>query len=835
MTKILSIELVDFIPLSSNGRRYFKWEMTDGVHVLLGTNGSGKTSIVNECVPCATDPSLYRNTGSKKTIYEHEHKIYTVGFNASTGKHTLTVTDENGEEKELNEGGTKNVQQQLIETIFKITPFIRQLITGEIKFSELGPQKRREIFTAMSPVSFDYGLEFYGKAKNMLSECSGALKRNKHQLVTELAKVMNEQEYEALVAKNKSLHHEFSILMNERSRINKSSSELSYELQQALEQLKTVSERVLDADLNIALDINFNSVEELNSLIVEKREQISSLDALLRDRSERYDAISKKIKLVGVDGDTEKNRLKDRIANQLTKRQELIDALSDTYDPEHYGSITRAMTTDLLSMLTTIFTDMGLNDDLRFNSKSYQDLQSKYTNINASLIKLNEQMVRIDTQIKELDRHRENGTIHCPKCQHAWIAGFDPHNYEGLTKEYERMLDVRTGYEKEIPVVEKELSEMKVFFDNYRTYCSVRDSRGELFHLWNKLEEDHLVFKHPRHALALVERFARDAQTLELVVQIDASLKTDLQLLEAIEQIDTSNVQKEAQILIDLEKEIQSFTWRLQSERNALTIMQSHLQLLTGVTVHDKANIEQLVSRIDQLHEEQIEAIRQEHIGQLIKTIQSQLAINEEVLSGVSHQRGVIDHLTEQIQELEVEEVAIKQLLEEISPNKGLIAEGLMSYINSILELTNEIIARVWTYPFVIRPCAVDEDGEVGLTYRFPIDIGDGGMAIKDIVQGSKAQREITNLAFRVVAMVYLGLGEFILFLDEFGEGFDPLHRERGTHAINAFIDQMSFSQIFIVTHFEENFATLKNTNICLLDDRNIRVNIEHNTHVTLN
>ncbi len=96
----------------------------------------------------------------------------------------------------------------------------------------------------------------------------------------------------------------------------------------------------------------------------------------------------------------------------------------------------------------------------------------------------------------------------------------------------------------------------------------------------------------------------------------------------------------------------------------------------------------------------------------------------------------------------------------------------------------NRVIKLVWTYPLEIKPCALESEGSLVLNYKFPIVVDKDSSTRKDVSLGSSAMLEIFDLVFRVCAAKAIGLGKLPLLLDEFGKGFDNVHKSSiGAHA----------------------------------------------------
>ena len=120
-----------------------------------------------------------------------------------------------------------------------------------------------------------------------------------------------------------------------------------------------------------------------------------------------------------------------------------------------------------------------------------------------------------------------------------------------------------------------------------------------------------------------------------------------------------------------------------------------------------------------------------------------------------------------------------------------------------------------------IVPCLPDAENGVDLDYKFSLQVNNND-PIPDIKMASSAMSEIINLAFTIVAMKYLGLSDAPLLLDELGHSMDSTHRSSIFNVITNLIAQSEFSQIFIVSHFENCYGSITNADITVLCSKNI-------------
>jgi hypothetical protein len=69
-----------------------------------------------------------------------------------------------------------------------------------------------------------------------------------------------------------------------------------------------------------------------------------------------------------------------------------------------------------------------------------------------------------------------------------------------------------------------------------------------------------------------------------------------------------------------------------------------------------------------------------------------------------------------------------------------------------------------------------------------------------------------------------LGLDKGPLSLDEFGKTFDEAHQSAATQVILQLLEQLNFSQLFMISHYESCYGAFYNAQITVMDKRNITV-----------
>jgi len=214
-----------------------------------------------------------------------------------------------------------------------------------------------------------------------------------------------------------------------------------------------------------------------------------------------------------------------------------------------------------------------------------------------------------------------------------------------------------------------------------------------------------------------------------------------------------------------------------------------------------------------------------------IRLVQAELGSKASKLNDMRRIEAKIKDAEMSITRLENEEKTLKLLVAGLSPNSGLIAKGLLGFIGHLVEQMNELINSVWSYSMQLVKPSIGED-KTELDYTFPFSMVNESNTIADIGLGSKGQQEIINLAFRIVACRYLHLHDIPIFADEFGTGLDETHRKRAAEAIKSITNESAYSQLFMISHYEDAHGALTNAEVCVLCADNITVPKEYNQHV---
>ena len=162
--RIVSLILKGYKRLALRGITSFTYNPKQDMQLILGTNGSGKSSVMREMSPLPANPSDYFKEGSKEIVIEHRGVLYTLtSVFLPKNEHRFIANNEN-----LNKGGTITVQKELVKQYFNIDQELFNVLIDDTVFTEMAALKRRDWIIELSGNDMTYALSIFQKLKTKL-------------------------------------------------------------------------------------------------------------------------------------------------------------------------------------------------------------------------------------------------------------------------------------------------------------------------------------------------------------------------------------------------------------------------------------------------------------------------------------------------------------------------------------------------------------------------------------------------------------------------------------------------------------------------------------------
>lgn len=815
--KYLYIELNYFKRFSLNNIDHFSMHITDPLQLILGTNGSGKSSLLDQLTPLPAHHLDYAKQGSKVIKIAHNQYTYTLKSSFFPSQKHSFLRDG----VELNEGGTVTVQKELVKHQFGITPEIHELLLGKEPFDRMSSSRRKEWFIKLCDTNYDYAIKVYNKLREKHRDAQGAIKLAKKRLVHESEKLIQTDEENILISEAKSLHECMSHLLEYRMPVEKDLDTLQINQSQLDESLTKVAK-----SLNALVEVQ--STEQLTDLELDER-IVHADNSSIRSKAliERYaaDFLKNQNKIDALQKAEQQTieSLEETLC-ELTRARQTIQSKSLLPEPILKAKVAMDAFQAVKFTLSDVFASIPSNKEKTYSQAAVVLKKERLSNIQVEKSNLIENLQAKQNKLKHMTVHKDKPDLQCPSCHHKFSLNYNDEAYQKL-KDSILTLEVRLEKElnPEIALIETYLQSCSDYAQQYKQYAQCVNGWVILSPYWDYLNEKKVITDNPQSGIIELSLIEKDL--LDQITQEDMLIKFNekAQLLVSLKDVGGADLNT----LIATNEEINDL---LSEETSSLkTSTQLHKTAVeTKARIYQislaSKKITELIQKKRQVNKDEIETIRRIELNNAIRQIQSALATREHVLNNLALQKGIVENVTQQIFDLEKEEEALSILVKQLSPTEGLIAEGLLGFIRNFIAQMNSFIKKIWAYPLVIQSCDVLEDTSVDLDYKFPMMVQSSDNIVSDVSKGSEGMKEIVNLAHRLIAMRYLGLQDSPLMLDEWGATLDTAHRGQATNMIKSLIEQQTFSQLFMISHYEASYGALSNAQVCVLNGMNITV-----------
>ncbi len=830
-----------------NNIQSFTIKPTSQIQLILGTNGCGKSSLLGELTANVPNAADFTKDGSKTiNIINRGHNYLLRSTFIPSTKHSFQKDNE-----ELNPGGTATVQRELIKQELHLTPEIHELLRGEELFHAMSPARRREWFTLLCDTNYDYALMAYGKLKERLRDTVGALKEAKRRLVSETSKSITLEEETKLTKEVEQLHFELNLLLEHRSPVEKPLQHYQNALHEAQEELVRLSNRLLRIRLTAPYGVHpsgitmrdewgqiirpsFTSIEDIDSFISVIKHDITATETVINTAMSEHSKLSETMAVLTKTGEAGVKELTIQIEQLRESRNEVLRKRRSGIESTDPVSALNALNS-VQEQLTEIFSNMPENTDKRYSQAQLQTWQQVLFEERDNFAKLQSELRKLVTYKEHYENHKSVGQTTCPKCQFSWLPGFSEDGYKRALFDIETKNEQSKQLTDKIKDIEDKIKSIEAYGQQFRDYMRCVKNWPVLNPFWDTLATNNTVNESPLLVLHMAGIYRFDLQQEIEAKQIDEKIVELQALVRSAEQIGDANLSEVKLRLEECAFKISEYTTKLTTHQtNANIYIQHRQQLMEALELGRR--IKELHDNAVVLNSDMIESLRRDTLNHGIRQLQLQLANKQQVLSEIVTQKAIIDSLQQQIVKLSLEEESLKMLVQQLSPTDGLIAQGLMGFIRTFIQQMNILIRKIWSYPLQVLNCGAVDSQTVELDYKFPLMVREKSNVVSDVSKGSSGMCEIVDLAFKVVAMSALHLGDYPLYLDEFAKTFDEEHRVSAMQVIKTLMDTQGFTQLFMVSHYEASYGSFTQAEVCVICPENITIpeSTRYNSHVTI-
>lgn len=801
---------------------------------IIGTNGSGKSTLLREYSPLPPVSADYIKGGGKTIHFEDDKGVQYVA--ESENKHGWThslIRISDG--VELNPGKTRQVQKQLIEQICGLTEELFDILVGDVTFTQMAPNKRREWILSFSGSDLEYAMKIYRDLNKRLMDSIALQKHYAKRLATELEGVMGEDQINDLRRSAKLCIERINLLMMERdSTVDPSVS--SSQIIDHLARTQSLEEKIFSQieQYKVAvpegLNLDIASREDVDRAIGIIRSDISIMQRDLNAAYEEHATLDKYMKMLSSAGANGIDDLKLRV-DELNAQ--LLDlqarrSLDITFNqPAQAQWALKSILFEVIELINLMPTDIP-----EYEMGGMRNAQQ--------IREVRELIAKKQGELKEHDHklyHMSNvDQVQCPQCTLVFAPGVDPNHVDQLKHAYGTV-------ENQIATLDLKLNDLMDIAMEHDQYHQRTNRLQQIMHnndclspLWNMIRS-HIDRNEPTLMLnTMIHEYGAE---LDLAVQCD-TIGQELYTRKMILDNAMAITQGHGDVNAD---RINSINTRITDTLNRMGEAKKYIQAIETFAraANDLDNLNaQYQDTVDQISALLLNyqlTLRNECLDEDIGVLQTQLASTQSTLSDATTAAALIEELRRNKKQADEDVAVHKSLVDGLSPNTGLIAKNIRTFIDGYVDQMNSFVGEVWTYPMKIIGCDID----AAVDCKFPLE-SEGelsGGVIKvvspDISKSSSAQTDIINFAFRLTAMMCLGFEGYVLYLDEAGVRMDEKHRDRFNGLIERLLERKQVSQIFMISHYAAMHGVFTNADITVVDKTNI-INIprEYNQNVTI-
>ena len=816
--RIQKLELKGFKRLSLSLIDYLKLEPENQAQVILGTNGSGKSSLLSELTPSLMVSNDYFQGGFKVLEVEHEGHLYRLVSEIEKRPSHWFYKDG----ALLNENGTGQIQKSLIEQELGVNEQLFALLGGQFSFSSLTPNKRRELITSMSNQDFDYAFGVYKTIQSQLRDQQGAIRHVRKRIEQEQNRLAQRDD-SALQGQVDQLKSELQHLLQSFQKPQSSTDAIQSQLHKAIEQIQSLSQAILEDPVPSLKDTSIESSQRLQELTNETYAEIESLRKLINHYMEEYERLEKL-----------KNQFSKEASNKTPQahRKELTQELEQyqkqsfhfeiDYDPRQLvGEFQK-----LKSELCEILTQLPDNSDGSLDTQTKEQLEKDFQSQSEQIQKQNAEILRLDTRLKQIEQESQ---VKCPQCEHEFKPGVGANEKEQLEKtkhqaqqHIKQLTDQTEKLKERIRYIEWYQNQIEKLRSLARSYPLAKP-------LFEYLFQDKRIRSQPSQLTSAVERFCEEITTKARIFELSEKIQAFDRALEQNQMAQGQNQSLDEQ-LKGLDEKVSGLNSQLRDQRERY----QKLAEIAQVCQRREQNYQKLqdwLRHYNELLANYIETLRAESIQKVIDQDQSELAQKEQRLQHYQSLEAIIKDLEKNEQELQGTLKVYQVLADALSPSDGIIADQIFELISMITQQVNEIIAEIYAYPLQVLPCKLDADE---LDFRFPVIITDEDVVTPDIAKASSGQREVIDFAFKIVALVYLGAQNYPLYFDELGRFQDEYHHAQLLEYLRKLIDHQQFPQLFLISHYAAGHGSFHNADVHVLNAANVTVPQRYNERLEL-
>lgn len=809
-----------------NGIKTFTYEPAHIYQIVLGTNGSGKSSLMNELSPLPASGNDYFKGGYKEIELTHQGKRYTLlsDFASKKAGHHSFICDD----IELNEGGTQAVQRQIVKEHFDFDKDLFELLTGQTSFREMSPNQRRYWLVRMADDNMEYAISLYNYTKKRHRD-AGVVVKYLDEQITEVKKQFPNIEQTVLELKEredklKQLHKTLSKIDGVESSVTV--KQLAEYIGRGFEKLTHLTHEIQ----NLPKPVNFqlSSPDMIPNIKVQVETSIEQLTRQINDLTEEHAEVKQTVKtLVNQEADNV-GMLQEALDKATATKEQYLAKIMRFKSITQHDAVSLSNHADLVAdSLETALAELPDNTNQYFNRSDMQSKREVRETLAHQVNNFNVELNRLEHTI----RHLEDGDkVDCPKCNNRFVPGMSNYNLEELIEQREKTGRQRDEVSKRVEEIDEYLRAISDYSMKYRKLKDIMSANPTLKPLWDSYTDHPLTEYPPNKYIVLFNLFTDEVANYLEASKLQSNIDEMTQAINAVKSKSGDSKEYSQGALDRIENKVQLLSIERSNLYTRLDTLREYER------IYNEANrlseeYKSTDKKLDALVHQYYDGVMQDFISREIDDVNRQLGSIAHELSSVNMASKNIEDLTkERARGVEQKEL-LDVLCNNLSPVNGLIADYSLKFITQFTDQMNVIINSIWTYDMQLQPLAISED----LTYKFPVVMSESDTQTPDINKLSTAQKRVVDFAFKILLITYLGLEDYPLYVDELTPNLDETHRINITNYLKTFVDSGRCSQLFMTSHYVSGHNAFRDAEFIVINNSNLlNVPDTYNLNATL-
>src|SRR5574344_278154 len=835
----------------------FEAEFPEPITMIIAESGKGKSSLLSQLNPLPATRTDFEKDGYKEVRITHDGSEYILvsDFSNKVSPHSFIC---NG--VELNIGHTTDVQLELAEKHFSITPFIYDLVYAKTKLTKTTKSERRNLFLRINAMDLGLLLDAHKKVQSKIKDCKANLQmlqsrkvelegslldsntlaqhkstRDKLQSNKQLAEQLIYRIDQHISTMKSNYADDFSF----RSEHDLSVDNIRNVCKNIVHKLPVYTKVIRTDNLDDAKTVCMQQSNLLATKISNNQQQREALTIATQKLSSEINEYNKHLDTTSNNKSSEIEQSIKSIDEELVNYGDIKDtglmmSRIDNYNSAHEFIIdTLLKLHDVTDKLITPEEILSKQRELDSLKNSLMITQSEYTK--------NEEIV--NELSNEIAQNNEKANI--PKtCQST--CGLRAIFTMRLNDKLHKIQVAKSQMESKASTIaaqKKHCAELAEYLEPYTPFVVTSISRiynclqqyfnykGTINDLINDINE------RPMHITKQVEKLIDDTINYNKKLQLQPKReKLELELSTIIQTNTVSvNFIKE-----ELEKKEQQVSTniniinQLAREKTALATDKLNYELYLNdltflYTLQDEVELERRHQLVTNAYEywSKLRITTASYISNVDTELRKleQLVRDQELQQQIYHTEILanIARITEEKKVYETIEIAL-------SPNTGIAHKSMVKYLNVLINNVNYFISQVWAYTLKLDSVDINKP----IDYTLPVQVGSD--LNKDISQLSDGQSEIMDLVWILTILLQLKLlNKMPFYADELTRCMDNYHRTKTMTFMSTLLDNKLIEQCFMINHFVMVSGGFKNSNIiCLSSDNLTDIPENANEHVTI-